>query len=623
MKTFLRLFRFVRPYSARFALLILLNIILGAFGALTMAIIKPVMSILFEESSAVPALSAPVGLNSLRDAFFSGMNSLLIGTTPSATLRHLSIFIVSVFLVKNVTKYIGGVAFFTMCEMIARDMRTTVFERMMKHPLGYFHANKTGELISLVTNEINAMHGSIVPFFMQLVRSPVEIILLLTLLLSLSVKLTLIAMSTSVVTLVIIRFSRTYLRRYATRMADSTAGYVTTLQETISAVRIVKAFSAESVMSNRFLQQASTYMRSAVKLSRIHEAIPTLNEVFAISALSVVLFLGGHEVFAGTMRGSDLMTFLFALFAIMAPTVSLVSIPGQIQRGVVAAERVFALMDSDPTLKDGPLTCPPFTSSCEFDAVSFAYTADRPVLDNISLILPKGSKVALVGSSGSGKSTLIDLLVRFYDPAHGAVRMDGVDVREYTMQSYRRRFGIVSQDTVLFHDTVANNIAFGAENVSRESIVAAARIANADEFISALPQGYDTLVGDRGVLLSGGQRQRIAIARALAQNPDILIFDEATSALDSASESIVQNAINEVLRDRTAIIIAHRLSTIVSCDRIVVLDHGRIAEQGSHEELLRLGGIYANLYSLQYHQQEVPATAKPDHETSHHSTVST
>ena len=568
-----------------------------------MAIIRPVMSILFEESNSAASIPAVDGLNSIRDRFFASMNSVLIGETPSATLLHLSVFIVSVFLVKNIVKYVSGVAFFTMCEMIARDMRTTVFDRLLKHSLGYFHANKTGELISLVTNEINAMHGSIVPFFMQLVRSPVEILLLLTLLLSLSVKLTLIAMSTSVVTLVIIRFSQSYLRRYATRMADSTAGYVSTLQETISSVRIVKAFSAEMVMSNRFIQQASTYMRSAVKLSRIHEAIPTLNEVFAISALSVVLFLGGHEVFAGTMRGSDLMTFLFALFAIMAPTVSLVSIPGQIQRGVVAAERVFRLMDTEPSLKDGTRETPTFTTSCELRQVSFGYTESRTVLDSVSITIPKGSKVALVGGSGSGKSTLIDLLVRFYDPVSGTVLMDGVDIRDYTMKSYRRRFGIVSQDTVLFHDTIANNIAFGADNVDRNDIIMAARIANADEFIGSLPNGYETIVGDRGVLLSGGQRQRIAIARALVQQPDILIFDEATSALDSASEAVVQHAINEVLRDRTAIIIAHRLSTIVSCDQIIVLDQGRIAEQGAHEQLLQLGGIYARLYALQFSQQ--------------------
>lgn len=609
VKTFLRLFRFVRPYSARFVLLVVLNVILGAFGALTMAVIKPVMGILFEEAQAVPSPAGDASLNAVRDSFFSGMNALLISATPSGTLLNLSIFIVMIFLVKNITKYISGVNYFRMCEMIVSDMRTSVFDRLLKHSLGYFHANKTGELISLVTNEINAMHGSLVPFFMQLVRSPVEIILLLALLLSLSVKLTLIAMSTSVITLIIIRISRTYLRRYATRMADSTAGYVSTLQETISAVRIVKAFSAEPVMSNRFAQQALSYMRSAVKLARIHEAIPTLNEVFAIAALSVVLYLGGHEVFAGKMRGSDLMTFLFALFAIMAPTVSLVSIPGQIQRGIVAAERVFDVIDTEPALKDGSRIAPAFTGSCEFKNVRFAYGADRPVLHDISLTIPKGSKVALVGSSGSGKSTLIDLLVRFYDPLEGAVHMDGRDVREFTMDSYRRRFGIVSQDTVLFHDTVANNISFGASGVSRTDIEAAARIANAHEFIMTLPQGYETIVGDRGVLLSGGQRQRIAIARAIAQNPDILIFDEATSALDSASESIVQHAINDVLSHRTAVIIAHRLSTIVNCDNIVVLDRGRIAEQGTHEQLLRAGGIYAHLYAVQFNQQTSPSAA--------------
>jgi subfamily B ATP-binding cassette protein MsbA len=409
-------------------------------------------------------------------------------------------------------------------------------------------------------------------------------------------------MSTSIVTLVIIRVSRTYLRRYATRMADSTAGYISILQEAISAIRIVKGFSAERIVHSKFSDQASLYMRSAIKLARIHEAIPTLNEVFAIAALSVVLFLGGHEVFAGRMSASDLMTFLFALFAIMAPTVALVSVPGQIQRGLIAAERVFDLMDQQPSIVDGSLTCEPFTNACRLDSVTFSYNHSHQVLRDVSLTISKGKKIAVVGASGSGKSTLVDVLVRFYDPQSGSVSFDGINIRSLNSESYRRRFGIVSQDTVLFHDSVANNIAFGSPGLNRESIETAARIAHAHEFISQLPHGYDTIVGDRGVLLSGGQRQRIAIARALAHNPDILIFDEATSALDSASETIVQNAINDLLRDRTAVIIAHRLSTIVHCDTIIVMNNGTIAEQGTHEELLAKNGIYTTLYALQFNQ---------------------
>jgi subfamily B ATP-binding cassette protein MsbA len=294
------------------------------------------------------------------------------------------------------------------------------------------------------------------------------------------------------------------------------------------------------------------------------------------------------------------MTFLFMLFSIMSPISSLNSLYARIQRGIVGSERVFAVMDTAPTVQEGTEQAPNLQNSIEINDLSFRYTDEVQILDNVSFSIPKSKTIALVGNSGSGKSTLADLLIRFYDPEHGGILLDGKDVRDFTFHSYRRLFGIVSQEATLFNDTITNNIRIGNADATDEEVQQAAKIANAHEFIAPMPQGYNTLIGDRGVLLSGGQRQRLAIARALVGKPEILIFDEATSSLDSESEKIVQNAIIEVLKNRTAIIIAHRLSTIVHADNIIVMDKGRIAEEGTHTELLQKNGIYKKLYEIQY-----------------------
>lgn len=454
--------------------------------------------------------------------------------------------------------------------------------------------------MALVIGEVGAMHSTLVPFMATLIRAPIEIALLLGLLLTLSPMLTLIALSTSIGTLVVIRIARQYLRRYSQRMQHAAAQYTSTLQEGISSIRTVKAFNAEQQILSRFWEDVQRYVRSAIKLTAVNDMVPAISETLAIAALAVVLYVGGLEVFSGNMRGADLMTFLFALFAIMAPVASLTGIPGQIQRGLVAAERVFTVVDSAATVCDGSLACPPLRQAIRFDNVWYRYDSERYVLRGVSIEIPRGKRVALVGVSGSGKSTLVDLLVRFYEPSDGCISYDGTDIRSFRLDSYRRRFGVVSQDAVLFNDTIAANIALANPGASREEIERAARLAHAHEFIVALPQGYDTVVGDRGIRLSGGQRQRIAIARALLADPDILIFDEATSALDSESEAQVQQAIAEVLHHRTALVIAHRLSTVRDADIIYVLERGEIVEVGTHEELVsRPGGIYSSLYALQ------------------------
>lgn len=598
MRTFLRVASFLRPYWWLFFLSLLINAVLGAFGALSMAVVEPVLGTLFGTGSAAAHTSKDA--SSLKEKVFALLFGWLIAPEPTTTLLQLAGFIVALFVVKNIVKYAAGQINVRLGEWVIRDMRQLVFSRMVQLPLSFFNRSKTGELMALVIGEVGAMHSTLVPFMATLIRAPIEIALLLGLLLTLSPMLTLIALSTSIGTLVVIRIARQYLRRYSQRMQHAAAQYTSTLQEGISSIRTVKAFNAEQQILSRFWEDVQRYVRSAIKLTAVNDMVPAISETLAIAALAVVLYVGGLEVFSGNMRGADLMTFLFALFAIMAPVASLTGIPGQIQRGLVAAERVFTVVDSAATVCDGSLACPPLRQAIRFDNVWYRYDSERYVLRGVSIEIPRGKRVALVGVSGSGKSTLVDLLVRFYEPSDGCISYDGTDIRSFRLDSYRRRFGVVSQDAVLFNDTIAANIALANPGASREEIERAARLAHAHEFIVALPQGYDTVVGDRGIRLSGGQRQRIAIARALLADPDILIFDEATSALDSESEAQVQQAIAEVLHHRTALVIAHRLSTVRDADIIYVLERGEIVEVGTHEELVsRPGGIYSSLYALQ------------------------
>jgi subfamily B ATP-binding cassette protein MsbA len=344
-------------------------------------------------------------------------------------------------------------------------------------------------------------------------------------------------------------------------------------------------------------------VRSSLKHSAVVNMMGPTSEIFAIAALSVVLFYGGYQVVQGAMQASELMTFLFLLFAIMQPIVAMLSIPATVQRGLVAAERVLAVMDSNPTVVSGIRIAPALRNELQLLNVGFSYRMAQPVVRDVTLTIKRGQTLALVGPSGGGKSTLMDLVIRLYDASTGGIYLDGVDIREFDLKSYRSLFGIVTQESILFNDTVGNNIRYGLENISEERVIEAARMANAYEFIMRLPQGFDTPIGDRGVLLSGGQRQRLAIARALARDPQILLFDEATSALDTESEMLVQEAINNLLVDRTAIVIAHRLSTIKHAHMIAVVEDGAVVEYGRHDDLIALGNLYKRLYEVQFREE--------------------
>lgn len=603
-KLLLRILSFVKPFSALLFLSILLNTIFSAINALTIALIKPLFQIIFDQKLTDSIVPAPTNdfFEGLKNAFFGFLRQVIENPTDKvATLLNLALLIISVFIIKHIFKYLSTVANVKLQEGVVKSIRDIVFDKMTSLSIDFFAKSREGSLISIISNDVTVVNSTTITAIIGMLREIVQVIIYIFLLISISSYLTFIALITSLVSLLILKFGVKYLRRYASRMQIAMADYTTILQETISGIRVVKAYNAEKTALGKFLGQTARYVKSAIKYEKILSIIPSLNEILAIIALSIVVIIGGSQVLNGEMTADELMLFLFTLFAIMSPVGTLFHNLSQFQRGIVAGERIFKILDQEPTVQDGLEKLEKFEDKISIENVSFAYN-NQMIIKNANFDIPKGKKIALVGASGSGKSTMLDLIIRFYDPTEGKIKIDGKDIRNLNIASYRSIFGIVSQETMLFNDTISNNIKYGVLEVHQNSIEESARLANAYDFITKLPKGFETEIGDRGILLSGGERQRIAIARALVRNPQILIFDEATSSLDAESEKIVQEAINKSLENRTAIIVAHRLSTIIDCDEILVFDNGEILERGSHNELIQKNGIYKKLFEIQFSQ---------------------
>lgn len=594
-----RIVPFIRPFLGLIVFSFIANMLYAAVNAAVLAVVEPVFRTLFNTSIAQPAGSS-VQIGSGLKAWIDGMvQQIIIGDTFFTSIRNLSLFIFCLFMLRGLLKYLSRIISVRLEEGIMKSVRDAMFLKVTDLSMDFYSRRKSGDIISLLTNDVGVLNHAAINSVTSLWRESITLLIYVSLLLAISVPLTGIAIGISAGSFLLIRTATKLLRRYGARLQRAQADYTSTLQETVMGIRVVKALGVEPTMVSRFTQQTSNYVRTALRNERVSALVPVVNDTFGILALVGVFYAGGVALANHQIEPSNLVTFLFLLFGLMQPITTIVSTVAGMQRGIAAADNVVQLLDEQPTIVGGSDTHCTLDHALEVRNVSFSYgTAE--VLNNVSFTIPRGKTIALVGASGSGKSTMLDLLLRFYDPQGGSIALDGRDIRDFDLVPYRTLFGMVSQETILFNDTVANNITLGLKDVSAETIERAARVAHAHDFIMQLDDGYQTSIGDRGMKLSGGQRQRLAIARAVVRNPHILLFDEATSALDTESERIVQEAISDVLKDRTAVVVAHRLSTIVNADKILVFDHGAIVEEGTHHELLALNGVYSRLHALQF-----------------------
>jgi subfamily B ATP-binding cassette protein MsbA len=530
-------------------------------------------------------------------------NGLILRETAKETLQVLCIIILIIFLLKNVFLYLKNITLTIVQFRLITELRNKLYIHFHKLSLSFFNQHKSGELTSIVVNDVANMRQALTIGFQRIFVEPINIIAFTALLFIISWKLALIAITIiPLAGFVIVNISRS-IRRKSRRTAVKIAGITNIITETLTSMRIVKAFAMEDYEVDRFSNETRNYYNLIFRRARLRSLAPPITETMGVIIGVALLWVGGTEVLnAQGLTSEDFIRFILIMFSGLQPIRSLSNVFAEIQVGAASAERVFVILDNPPTIVDefDAVIIDTFENKILINDVSFKYESDDTVLKNISFEIEKGSSVALVGSSGSGKSTLADLIPRFYDVNQGAIEIDGQDIRHVTLNSLRRLMGIVTQETILFNDTIKANIAYGQKDVDDKQVIAAATAANALEFIEELPEGLDTVIGEKGVKLSGGQRQRLAIARAIMKNPPILILDEATSALDTESERLVQEALGTLMTDRTVLVIAHRLSTVTNADKIIVLEKGQIKEMGTHDELIQKNGLYSNLYNVQF-----------------------
>ena len=540
---------------------------------------------------------------SVNDQLKYWTNELILRDSALESLKVLCYTIIGSFLFKNIFLYIKNIVLTYIQFNLITKLRVRLYAHLQKMSLSYFDKSQSGALSSIVLNDVSNMRVAFGASFHKLFVEPINIILFVALLLIINLKLALIAIIIVPLTGAIVIFIGRSIRRKSKRTAEKIARIMSIMAENLNSIRVVKSFSMESFETDRFTNEQERYYQLIFRRAKLRLISSPITEMIGAFIGVCLLWIGGHDVLvAQSMNSEDFIRFILILFSVLGPIRNLSNVSVELQKGFASADRVFEVLDTSVSIKSKPnaTTISELNDQISFDNVSFNYDGNDRVLKDVSFNMKKGTVTALIGSSGAGKSTIADLIPRFYDVVDGSVMIDGTDIRDIEINSLRRMMGIVSQETILFNDTIKSNIKYGLQSVSDQRLEEAAKNANALDFIKEQPEGFETMIGEKGVRLSGGQRQRIAIARGILKNPPLLILDEATSSLDTESEHLVQTAIDNLMAERTVLVIAHRLTTVENADSILVMDSGQIVASGTHQELLSQEGIYTRLYNKQF-----------------------
>lgn len=604
MKDFINvMWRYVKPYKHLVALNFVYNLLSALFAVFSIALMIPMLRIiLMQDQQVYELMPMAMDMKTLENNLYYYISLYKDSYGPGYALLFVGVFLIIGTLLKTGTTFLASYTSVGLRNNVVRDLRKEIYDKILILPMGFFSAEKKGDIISRSTGDVQEVENSVMSSLDMALKNPVLILVYLVTMLIFSVHLTLfVFVLLPLAGLVIGRIGRS-LKKKSMKGQEKMGDILGILEETLSGLRVIKAFNAEKRMEKHFDREIGDYRSIMNRLMRRRELAHPVSEFLGTIVVVIVVWYGGTLILSqdSGLEPAAFLAYLGIFYLIINPAKAFSQALFNIQKGMAAYDRIEKILKADVSIKEAPnaKAIANLNEGVEYRNVTFAYN-DRPVLKNVSIYIPKGKSVALVGQSGSGKSTFVDLLARFYDIQQGSIMIDGTDIRDLKLYDLRHLMGNVNQDPILFNDTIYNNITFGVDSATPEQVIAAARVANAHDFIMETDNGYDTVIGDRGSKLSGGQRQRISIARAVLRNPPIMILDEATSALDTESELLVQQALENLMANRTSIVIAHRLSTVRNADMICVFHEGEIVETGTHEELLSKGGMYKKLHSLQ------------------------
>lgn len=605
MSNFKKIVRYATPYKKYAYSNIFFNILYALFSTLSFIALMPMMTVLFDETKKTTIPPVYEGFSKTKDYLEGSLNYFITTSNnnngPGYTLSIMVIGIIFIFLLKNIFNYLALFSATFLRNGVLRDLRNTLYKKIIDLPLSFFSEKRKGDVIARVSSDVNEVQSSYLSILELIVKEPLTIIFSIIAMFTISVKLTFFVFIFIPISGYVISLIGKKLKKQSTKAQEEQGLFLSVIEETLGGLKVIKGFNSEKYFNHKFQESTGRFYNLSNKILNKQNLASPMSEFMGIVIIAVLLWYGGHMVLVEkTMMGASFLTYMGLAYNILTPAKAISKASYDIKKGNAAAERVLEILEeSNPiTSKADAIYKDKFDNAISIKNINFYYEKET-VLNNFSLDLKKGQTIALVGQSGSGKSTIANLLSRFYDVQEGTISIDETNIKDVNLHSLRNLMGLVTQDSILFNDTVRANISLGKENATEEEIIEALKIANAYEFVNDLPNGIDTNIGDSGNNLSGGQKQRLSIARAVLKNPPIMILDEATSALDTESERLVQQALENMMKNRTSIIIAHRLSTIQKADTIIVMQKGEIVEQGSHEELIAKDGIYKKLISLQ------------------------